>query len=105
MIALGAGLVLRARLEQHDMVGELDRERVVGAADAPDARRELLGGGRRRGAGGGGAGGGGGRRRRDGRSAMSAGLACTPSSCASNVGQPARLCTIVLGNLRPLRSR
>ena len=37
--------------------------------------------------------------------AMSAGLAWTPSSCASNTGQPARFWTIVLGNLRPSRSR
>jgi hypothetical protein len=44
----GAVLVLRPGLEQHDVVGELDRERVVGAADAPHARRELLRGRGRR---------------------------------------------------------
>ena len=39
---LAARLVLRPRLEENDMIGELDRERVVGAVDAEHAIGQLL---------------------------------------------------------------
>ena len=103
-------LVLRARLEEHDVIGELDGERVVGAVDAPHAVGELLGVGPAaappgpsgppgpppRPAGGGGG---------VTSAWMLSGLARMPSVCSSNVGQPPRFCTHLAGYITPLASR
>ena len=92
---LRARLVLAGRLEDQDVIVELDGERDVAARDAVDAVREPFRCGRRRSrrcaARGGGAG-----RRRPAEAAESsapcrfAGFACAPKICASNVGQPPR---------------